>query len=146
MKTGWEQRDKKRCSESCFIILEVVSKLERRIRVTKRYWEYIVAKHESVEFLEETVKGTLKMKPIRILYDEKGKTLYVRFSDKKEAYCTESDVDEEIIFSKAEDGSVIGFEILNYLSKGVEIGDVIPIETKIVKESPFHEPEEAVKV
>ena len=76
------------------------------------------------------------MKPIRIIYDEKGNTLHVRFSDKKEAYCTESDVDKEIIFSKAEDGTVIGFEILNYLPKGIKRElTTIPIETRIVKES-----------
>lgn len=76
------------------------------------------------------------MKPIRIIYDEKGNTLHVRFSDKKEAYCTESDVDKEIVFSKAEDGSVIGFEILNYLPKGTKMElTTIPIETRIVKES-----------
>ncbi len=31
------------------------------------------------------------MKPIKIIYDETGNMLYVRFSDKKEAYCTEID-------------------------------------------------------
>jgi uncharacterized protein YuzE len=76
------------------------------------------------------------MKPIKIIYDKKGNTLYVRFSDKEEAYCTESDIDEDIIFSKAEDGSVIGFEILNYLSKDAKMElTTIPIETEIVKES-----------
>lgn len=88
----------------------------------------------------------MKIKPIRIIYDEKGNTLYVRFGDKKEAYCTESDADKEVIFSKAEDGSVIGFEILNYLPKGAEIGAVIPVETKIVKESSFNEPEGALSL
>ena len=82
----------------------------------------------------------MSMKPIRVIYDEKGNTLYVRFCDKKETYCTESDVDKVVIFSKAEDGSVIGFEILNYLPKGtiMEVS-TIPIETKIVKETSIHE-------
>ena len=76
------------------------------------------------------------MKPIRIIYDHTGNTLYIRFSDKKEAYCTESEVDKEIVFSKAEDGSVIGFEILNYLPKGVKKEfTTIPIEAQIVKET-----------
>ena len=76
----------------------------------------------------------MKMKPIGVIYDERGNTLYVRFRDKKEAYCTESDIDEEVVFSKAEDGSVIGFEILNYLPKGTKMGDAIPVKTEIVKE------------
>ena len=76
------------------------------------------------------------MKPIKIIYDEKGNTLYVRFSDKKEAYCTESDVGKEVIFSRAEDGSIIGFEILNYLLKDDTVDlTSIPVETEIVRAS-----------
>lgn len=37
------------------------------------------------------------MKPIKIIYDEKGNTLHVRFSDKKEVFCKESDVGKERI-------------------------------------------------
>ncbi|RJS68062.1 DUF2283 domain-containing protein [ANME-2 cluster archaeon] len=74
------------------------------------------------------------MKPIKIIYDETGNTLYVRFSDKKEAYCTEINGGRDIILSKAEDGSVIGFEILNYLPKDTKIGlDTLPVESKIIK-------------
>ncbi|MBI5750424.1 MAG: DUF2283 domain-containing protein [Nitrospinae bacterium] len=58
------------------------------------------------------------MKPIKIAYDERGNTLHVRFSSKKEVFCKESDIGKEIVYSIAEDGSVIGFEILNYLAKG----------------------------
>jgi len=73
------------------------------------------------------------MKPIKITYDETGNTLYVWFSDKKEAYCTEIDGERDIILSKAEDGSAIGFEILNYLPKDTKIGlDRIPVESKII--------------
>ena len=74
------------------------------------------------------------MKPIKIIYDETGNTLYVRFSDKREAYCTEIDGGGDISLSKAEDGSVIGFEILNYLPKYTKIGlNHIPIESKIIR-------------
>jgi len=74
------------------------------------------------------------MKPIKIIYDETGNTLHVRFSDKKEAYCTEINGGRDIILSKAEDGSVIGFEILNYLPKDTKIGlDTLPVESKIIK-------------
>lgn len=58
------------------------------------------------------------MTPIRIPYNRKGKVLSDRFSKKKEVDCREPDV------GKKEDGysieskrSVLGFEILNFLSK-----------------------------
>lgn len=47
------------------IHFEVESKLGKKIRVTKKYWDYIVAKHESVRSLEEEIKETLK-NPITI--------------------------------------------------------------------------------
>jgi len=74
------------------------------------------------------------MKPMKIIYDETGNTLYVRFSDKKEVYCTEIDGGRDIILSKAEDGSAIGFEILNYLPKDTKVGlNRLPIESKIMR-------------
>lgn len=76
------------------------------------------------------------MKPIRIAYDEKANTLYVRFSGKKEAFCRESDVGKEIVYSVAEDGSVIGFEVLNYLSKRQrKPSGTLPVKTRILKAS-----------
>lgn len=77
------------------------------------------------------------MKPIKITYDKKGNTLYVRFNDKKEAYCRESDVgNKEVIYSIADDGSLIGFEIINYIAKGKRRpATILPIETEIVKAS-----------
>lgn len=58
------------------------------------------------------------MKPIRITYDRQGNVLSVRFSKKKERLCRESDVgNKEVVYSLAADGSVIGFEILNFLGK-----------------------------
>lgn len=74
------------------------------------------------------------MKPIKIIYDETGNTLYVRFSDVKEAYCTEIDGGRDIILSKTNGGRAIGFEILNYLPKATKMGlDRIPIESKIIR-------------
>ena len=74
------------------------------------------------------------MKPMKIIYDESGNTLYVRFGDEKEAYCSESDVGKEVVFSRAADGSVIGFEILNFLPEGTTLDQTsIPIETEIVR-------------
>ena len=76
------------------------------------------------------------MKPIKIVYDEKGNTLFVRFSEKKEAFCKESDIGKEVVYSVAEDGSVIGFEILNYLSKGErKPSRGLPVKTQVLKAS-----------
>lgn len=76
------------------------------------------------------------MKPIKMVYDEKGNTLHIRFSDKKEAFCKESDVGKEIVYSIAEDGSVIGFEILNYLTKRErKPSHTLPVKTQILKAS-----------
>lgn len=76
------------------------------------------------------------MKPIKIVYDEKGNTLFVRFSEKKEAFCKESDIGKEVVYSIAEDGSVIGFEILNYLAKGErKPSRVLPVKTQVLKAS-----------
>lgn len=57
----------------------MVSKLGRRIRVTKRYWEYIVVKHESVEFLEEEVKGTL-INPETVRVSKEDPDVYLYYS------------------------------------------------------------------
>jgi uncharacterized protein YuzE len=76
------------------------------------------------------------MKPIKITYDKKGNTLYLRFSDKKEAYCRESDIGKEVVYSIAGDGSIIGFEILNFLAKGErQPTKVLPVKTQILKAS-----------
>ncbi len=76
------------------------------------------------------------MKPIRLIYDEKGNVLYVRFSDKKEAFCKESDVGKEVVYSIAKDGSIIGFEILNYLSKSERRpSKVLPVKTQLLRTS-----------
>ena len=74
------------------------------------------------------------MKPIKIIYDEKGNTLNVRFGSKKEAFCRESDIGKEVVYSIADDGSVIGFEILNYISKGEKRpAKTLPIKTQILR-------------
>lgn len=76
------------------------------------------------------------MKPIKLIYDGKGNVLYVRFSDKKEAFCRESNAGKEVVYSIADDGSIIGFEILNFLSKGErKPSKVLPIKTQLVQVS-----------
>ena len=74
------------------------------------------------------------MKPIRITYDRKGNVLSVRFSEKKEVFCRESDVGKkEVVYSVAADGSVIGFEILNFLGKRERRpSKSLPVRTRIL--------------
>ena len=65
-----------------------------------------------------------------MVYNEKGNILHVSFSDKKGVFC------KEIVYSIAEDCSVIGFEILNYLTKGErKPSKVLPVKTQILKAS-----------
>ena len=77
------------------------------------------------------------MKPIRITYDRKGNVLSVRFNGKKEVVCREGDVgNKEVIYSIAADGSVIGFEILNFLGKRERRPSKhLPVQTRILAAS-----------
>jgi hypothetical protein len=59
--------------------IEVVSKLGKKIRVTKKYWEYIITKHESVKSLEEAVKGTLK-NPETVRASKEDPDIYLYYS------------------------------------------------------------------
>lgn len=40
--------------------IEVISKLGRHIRITKRHWDYVISKHESITGLERRVKEILR--------------------------------------------------------------------------------------
>ncbi|MEW5945265.1 MAG: DUF2283 domain-containing protein [bacterium] len=72
------------------------------------------------------------METIKIIYDKEGNTLTVWFADpENEATCEETS--EEIIFSRDANGRVIGFEVLNFLSRGQVIeGDHINVESLVV--------------
>jgi hypothetical protein len=65
--------------------IEETSKLGKKIRVTKRYWEYIVAKHESVESLEEEVKGTL-INPEVVRVSKEDPDVYLYYSRYRKYY------------------------------------------------------------
>jgi uncharacterized protein YuzE len=77
------------------------------------------------------------MKPIRITYDRKGNVLSVRFSEAKEVFCRESEAgNKEVVYSLAGDGSIIGFEILNFLAKGERRpSKTLPVHTRILAAS-----------
>lgn len=72
------------------------------------------------------------MKPIKIFFDKEGNTLNVWFDDpEKEAICGETS--EEIVLIKDKNGKVIGFEVLNYLSRE-DIADLktLPVKTEVL--------------
>jgi uncharacterized protein YuzE len=72
------------------------------------------------------------MEKLRVYYDREGNTLSVWFDDpKKEAVCEEAD--DDMLLVKDNDGRVIGFERLNYLSaKQIKNGVSIPVEVHMV--------------
>jgi uncharacterized protein YuzE len=55
------------------------------------------------------------MEKIRIFYDKQGNTLNVWFDEPEKEYICE-ETSEEVILVKDEQGKVIGFERLNFLS------------------------------
>ena len=65
--------------------IEETSKLGKKIRVTKRDWVYIVAKHESVESLEEEVKGTL-INPEVVRVSKEDPDVYLYYSRYRKYY------------------------------------------------------------
>jgi uncharacterized protein YuzE len=74
------------------------------------------------------------MKPILITYDRKGNVLSVRFSEKQEIFCRKSEAGNKgVVYSIATDGSIIGFEILNFLAKGERRpSKILPVQTRIL--------------
>ena len=59
--------------------IEVLSKLEKRIRTTKRHWDHIVSKHDSIIGLEEKVKETLR-NPVYIRLSKEDKAVHLYYS------------------------------------------------------------------
>ncbi len=72
------------------------------------------------------------MEKLRVYYDREGNTLSLWFDDpKKESVCEEAD--DDMLLVKDNDGRVIGFERLNYLSaKQIKNGVSIPVEVHMV--------------
>ena len=69
------------------------------------------------------------MEKIRLIFDKQGNTLDVWFEKPRKVICEETG--EEIILKKdPQTGKVIGFEKLNFLSKGQNITD-IPVEVSV---------------
>ena len=61
------------------VYIEALFKLGKHVRVTRRHWDYIVNKHESIIGLEEQVKETL-MNPIYIRLSKEDKEAYLYYA------------------------------------------------------------------
>ena len=93
------------------ILFEVESKLGKRISVTKEYWDFIVSKHESVKFLKDETKRTLK-NPLIVRLSKEDPNVYLYYSEYKDYYLC--------VVCKHLDGE--GFLITAYLTDRVKKG------------------------
>jgi hypothetical protein len=60
-------------------LFEVVSKLEKRIRINKSYWDYIVnVKHPSMRGLEEFVKSSLT-EPVEVRRSKRDHSVHLHY-------------------------------------------------------------------
>lgn len=61
------------------LLFEVVSKLDRRIRVSKSYWDYIVnVKHPSMRGLDEFVRSSLT-EPVEIRRSKRDRSVHLYY-------------------------------------------------------------------
>lgn len=61
------------------IHIETLSNLGRLIRVTKRHWDYITNKHESVIGLEEQISKTLRT-PVYVRLSKEDEDVYLYYA------------------------------------------------------------------
>ncbi|MFQ5456647.1 MAG: DUF4258 domain-containing protein [Nitrospirota bacterium] len=92
--------------------LDVLSKLGKRIRTTKRYWEYIAEKHESIKGLEHEVKRTLE-EPEYVRLSKEDKDVYLYYSRYNNYYLC--------VVCRHLNGD--GFVITAYLTDKIKKGD-----------------------
>jgi len=65
--------------------IEVVSKLGKRIRTTKNYWDFIITKHESIEQMEKEVTETL-INPEIVRLSKNDPHVYLYYSKYRKHY------------------------------------------------------------
>lgn len=72
------------------------------------------------------------MEKVRVYYDRTGNSLTVWFDDpQREHVCEE--IEDDVVLMKNDDGRVIGFERLNYLSKEQHADDeTVPVEVQMI--------------
>jgi hypothetical protein len=72
------------------------------------------------------------MEKVRVYYDRTGNSLTVWFDDpQREHICEE--IEDDVVLMKSDDGRVIGFERLNYLSKEQQAGEeTVPVEVQLI--------------
>ena len=60
------------------VYFEIISKLNREIRTTKRYWQKIISKHPPIETLVNETKETLK-RPDEIRTSRKDESVFLYY-------------------------------------------------------------------
>ncbi|MBI5750423.1 MAG: DUF4258 domain-containing protein [Nitrospinae bacterium] len=61
------------------LYIEAISKLGKHIRITKRHWDYIVSKHESIIGIEKQIKEALK-NPSYVRLSKEDNEVYLYYS------------------------------------------------------------------
>ncbi|MBI5186605.1 MAG: DUF4258 domain-containing protein [Nitrospinae bacterium] len=61
------------------LYIEVISKLGKHIRTTKRHWDYITSKHESIIGMEKQIEETLK-NPVYARLSKEDKEVYLYYA------------------------------------------------------------------
>ncbi len=92
--------------------IDVLSKLGRKIRVSKRHWEHITKKHESIESLEDKVREAL-INPDIIRLSKEDPRVYLYYSRYGKYYMC-------IVCKHTNDE---GFIITAYLTDAVKKGE-----------------------
>ena len=94
--------------------IEVVSKLGKRIRLTKKYWDFIITKHESIEQMEKEVAETL-INPEIVRLSKNDPDVYLYYSKYRKYYLC-------VVCKHLEDD---GFIITAYLADKIKKGELI---------------------
>ena len=97
------------------LYFEVISILNKRIRVTEAYWNYIVnIKHPSIKGLEEYVKVALK-KPVKVIKSLRDETIFLYYGEFKDKF----------ICVVVKHLNTEGFIVTVYLTRRMVSGEVI---------------------
>jgi len=94
--------------------IEVVSKLGKRIRITKNYWDFIITKHESVKYMENEVAETL-INPEIVRLSKNDPNVYLYYSKYRKYYLC-------VVCKHFDKG---GFIITAYLADKIKKGELI---------------------
>lgn len=94
--------------------IEAISKIGQKIRITKRHWDYIVNKHESIIGLEEQIKETLR-NPTYVRLSKEDKKVYLYYKPYRKYFLC--------VVCRHLNGD--GFIITGYLTDNIKKGETV---------------------